>query len=69
MGRRDMNIGFCWGNIKERARFEDLGLRERYNIKMDLEGIEWDDVDLVDLAQDSDRCRTLVNTIMNLRVP
>jgi hypothetical protein len=61
-------LGFLGGNIKERARFEDLGLRERYNIKMDLEGIEWDDVDLIDLAKDSDMCRTLANPITNLRV-
>ena len=50
-----MRIGFCWGNMKERAHLGDLGVLERYNIKMDLEGIEWDGVDLIDLAQDSDR--------------
>jgi hypothetical protein len=55
MGRRDMRVGFCWGNMKERAHLEDLGLRERYNIKMYVEGIEWDGVDLTDLEQDSDR--------------
>jgi len=55
MGRRDTHIGFCWGNMKERAHLEDLGILERYNIKMDLEGREWDGVDLIDLAQDSDR--------------
>jgi hypothetical protein len=39
------------------------------NIKMDLREIEWDGMDLIDLAQDRDRWRALVNTVMNLRVP
>ena len=45
-----MRIGFCWGNMKERAHLEELGVLERYNIKMDPEGIEWVGVDLIDLA-------------------
>jgi hypothetical protein len=39
------------------------------NIKMDLRMIGWDGVDWIDLAQDRDQWRALVNTIMNLRVP
>jgi hypothetical protein len=39
------------------------------NIKMDLREIGWDGVDLVNLAQDTDQWRALVNTVMNLRVP
>jgi hypothetical protein len=39
------------------------------NIKMDLGEIGWDGVDWVDLAQDGDHWRALVNTVMNLRVP
>jgi hypothetical protein len=39
------------------------------NIKMDLREIEWDDMDWIDLAQDRDQWRALVNTVMNLRVP
>jgi hypothetical protein len=38
------------------------------NIKMDLRGIRWDGMDWIDLAQDRDRWRALVNTVMNLRV-
>jgi hypothetical protein len=39
------------------------------NIKMDLREIGWDDMDWIDLAQDRDQWRALVNTVMNLQVP
>jgi hypothetical protein len=39
------------------------------NIKMDLRDIEWDGIDWIDLAQDRDQRRALVNAAMNLRVP
>jgi hypothetical protein len=39
------------------------------NIKMDLREIGWDGVDWIDLTQDRDRWRALVNTVLNLRVP
>jgi hypothetical protein len=35
---------------------------------MDLREIGWDGVDWVDLAQDRDHWRALVNTVMNLWV-
>jgi hypothetical protein len=39
------------------------------NIKMDLREIGWDSMDWIDLVQDRDQSRCLVNTVMNLRVP
>jgi hypothetical protein len=39
------------------------------NIKMDLREISWDGMDWIDLAQDRDQWRALINAIMNLRVP
>jgi hypothetical protein len=39
------------------------------NIKMDLREIGWDGMDWIDLAQDRNQWRALVNTAMNLRVP
>ena len=41
------------------------GFRQRweYNIKMDIEEVDW-----IDLAEDGDRWRALVNAEMNLRV-
>jgi hypothetical protein len=39
------------------------------NIKIDLRELRWDGVDWIDLAQDRDKWRALVNMVMNLRVP
>jgi hypothetical protein len=38
-------------------------------IKMDLRETGWDGMDWIDLAQDRDQWRALVNTVMNPRVP
>jgi hypothetical protein len=38
------------------------------NIKIDLREIGWDGMDWMDLAQDRDQWRVLVNKVMNLRV-
>jgi hypothetical protein len=46
---------------KPRRMWED-------NIKMDLTEIEWYGMNWIDLAQDRDQWRVLVNTVMNLRV-
>jgi hypothetical protein len=45
---------------RPRRRWED-------NIKMDLQEVGCEGMDLTDLAKDKDRWRTLVNAIMNLR--
>jgi hypothetical protein len=39
------------------------------NIKMDVRETGWDGGDWIDLAQDRDRWRALMNTVMNLWVP
>ena len=39
------------------------------NIRMDLQEVGCGYVDWIGLAQDRDRWRTLVNVVMNLRVP
>jgi hypothetical protein len=39
------------------------------NIKVDLREIGWVVIDCIDLAEDRDQWRTLVNTVMNLRFP
>ena len=47
---------------RPRRRWED-------NIKMDLYEVGCGGVDWIDMAQDRDRWRALVNAVMNLRVP
>jgi hypothetical protein len=39
------------------------------NIKMDLRETGWDGTDWIELAQNRDQWRALVNTVMNFRVP
>jgi hypothetical protein len=39
------------------------------NIKLDLRDLGWGCVDWIDLAEDRDQWRALVNTVINLRVP
>jgi hypothetical protein len=39
------------------------------NIRMDLGEVGWGDVDRIGLAQDRNRWRALVNSVLNLRLP
>jgi hypothetical protein len=67
MGRRVMHIGYWWESHKR-----PLGRpRRRWveNIKIVLRDVGWDGVDWINLAQDRDNWRVLVNKVMNLRVP
>jgi hypothetical protein len=51
---------------------EPLGrVRSRWvdNIRMDLGGVGWGDVDWIGLTQDRNRWRALVYSVLNLRVP
>jgi hypothetical protein len=68
MGRREMHTVL----MGKRERKRPLGRpRRRWvdNIKMDLREIRKGGMDWIDLAQDRDQRRALVNTVINLRVP
>jgi hypothetical protein len=47
---------------RPRRRWED-------NINMDFREIGWCGMDWIDLAQDRDQWRALVNTVINIRLP
>ena len=47
---------------RPRHRWED-------NSKMDLQEVGCEGMDWISMAQDKDRWRALVNTVMNLQVP
>jgi hypothetical protein len=67
-GRREVHIGFWWGDPREGDHLGDPGVDGRI-IKMDIREVGWEDMNWIDLAQDRDRWRALVNVVMNLRVP
>jgi hypothetical protein len=56
---------------KSRGKETARKTRRRWvdNIRMDLGEVGWGGVDWIDLAQDRNRCRTLVNAVISLRVP
>jgi hypothetical protein len=43
--------------------------RWKSDIESDLQEMRWGGMDWIDLAQDRDRWRELVNAVMNLRIP
>jgi hypothetical protein len=66
--RGEVHTGFWWGNLRKREHLEDPGVNGRKILRRIFRklvgGMGW-----IDLAQDRDRWRALVNVVMNLRVP
>ena len=61
-GRREVQKGFRWGDVRERGHLEDT-------INLDLREVRWGGMHWIYLAQDVDRWRALVKAVMNFRVP
>jgi hypothetical protein len=55
--------------MKKEYHSEDLEVGWEYNIKMDLKGMGWGDIDCIDVAQDRDQWRAFVSMVMNPPVP
>jgi ribosome biogenesis protein Nip4 len=66
---REACTGFWCGNLGEREPLERPRLRWGDNIKMHLQQVGYGVMEWVELVQDRDRWRALVNAVMNLRDP
>jgi hypothetical protein len=67
--RRGMHIGILVGKPEGKRPLGRPRRRWVDSYKMDLRDIRWDGVDWINMAQDMDQWRTLVNMILSLRVP
>jgi hypothetical protein len=63
-----VHTGFWWGDLREGNHLGDPGIDGRIILKGIFKKSDWG-MDWIELAQDTDRWRALVNVIMNLRVP
>jgi len=62
-----VSAGFWWGNLRERKHLEDPGVDGRIILRWIFR--KWNVGTWIELAQDRDRWRALVNAVMNLRFP
>jgi hypothetical protein len=62
-------LGYWWEIQKGKRPLGRSRCKWEDRIKMDIKEIVWSGMDWIDLAQDGDQWRALVNTVMNLRVP
>jgi hypothetical protein len=69
MGERRGVYKVLAGNPEGKRAFGRLRLRWEDNIKVDLQKVGCGCMDGIELAQDRDRWRALVNAVMKLRVP
>jgi hypothetical protein len=69
MGAERNTYRILVGKPKRKSTLERPRRRWVNNFKMDLTEIGWGDTDWIDLAQDRNQWRTLVNKVMNLWVP
>jgi hypothetical protein len=67
MGKREVHTGFWWGDLREGDHLGDPGVDGR--IIYDGSSRSGIGQDWIELAQDRDRWRAVVNAVMNLRVP
>jgi hypothetical protein len=69
MGEKRIAYRLLVGKPERRRPLGRPGRRWLDNIRMDLVEVGWGDADWFGLAQDRNRRRALVNSVLNLRVP
>jgi hypothetical protein len=69
MGEKKNTCRLLVGNPEGKSPLGRQRRRWVDNVRMDLGEVRWSDVDWIDLAQDRNRWRSLVNSVLNLRVP
>jgi hypothetical protein len=69
LGKREKRNGLLVGKPEGRRPLGRPRRRWLDNVRMDLVEVGWGEVDWIGLAQDRDRRRGLVNSVLNLRVP
>jgi hypothetical protein len=69
MGERRIAYRLLMGKPEGKRPLRERRRRRVDNIRMDLVEVEWGDVDWIGLAQDRDKWRALVNSVLNLQVP
>jgi len=65
---KEVHIGFCWGNLRERNDLEDLGMDGRIILISNSIKCVWD-MEWIDLAKDRDSWNAVVKAAMYLSVP
>jgi hypothetical protein len=69
-GRGEVYTGCWWGSLRERDHWGDPDVDGRIILSEEnIKEVRGGCGDWMERAQDRDRWRTLVNTVMNFRVP
>ena len=66
-GRGEACTGFWWGNLRERDHLGEPGADGKITLRWIFRKWDVGCMDWIELAQDRDRWRALVNAVMNLR--
>jgi hypothetical protein len=64
-----VHTGFWWGDLREGDHLGDPGVDGTIISKWIFKKWDWGGMDWIELTQDRDRWRAVVNAVINLRVP